>query len=687
MSSPKRYTITAALPYANGPLHIGHIAGAYLPADIYVRYLKAQGKDVIFMCGSDEHGVPITLRAKKEGVSPQVIVDKYHDMMDDSFQQLGIKFDNFSGTSRPKHRETASEFFKDLYDNDKFIEEVSEQLYDQEADQFLADRFVTGTCPKCGYEEAYGDQCENCGSSLNATDLINPQSAITGNSPTLKKTRHWFLPLDKYNDWLEDWIVKGHKADWKTNVYGQCKSWIDEGLKPRAVTRDLDWGISVPVKGGEGKVLYVWFDAPLGYITATKEWAEANGKDWEPYWKDEDTKLVHFIGKDNIVFHCIVFPVMLKAHGDYILPDNVPANEFLNLEGKKLSTSKNWAVWLHEYLDEFPGKEDVLRYVLTANSPETQDNNFTWEGFQTRNNSELVGIFGNFINRVAVLTHKYYDGKVPQPHTFSQTDEATLGKIQEAPKTIAGSIENYRFREAQAKMMEVARLGNKYLADEEPWKLIKADEERVETVMYVALQISAALMPICKPFLPFTAHKLGRILNINTYLKWNDLASSKALIAPGHKINKAELLFEKIDDKTVQQQLDKLEAAKAKAEAKKETPDVNPQKEEIAFDDFTKLDLRTGEILAAEKIPKTKKLLKFKVNTGLDKRTIVSGIAEHFNPEDLIGKRVSVVANLKPIKLRGVLSEGMILMTENKDGKIVFVNPDEAGVGNGKMIK
>ncbi len=688
MKSPKRYTITAALPYANGPIHIGHLAGAYLPADIYVRYLKEKGKDVVFICGSDEHGVPITLRAKKEGVSPQEIVDKYHQMMEKSFAELGIEFDNFSGTSREIHKATASEFFKDLYDNDKFIEQVSEQLYDAEAKQFLADRFVTGTCPKCGHEEAYGDQCEKCGSSLNATDLINPKSAITGNIPTLKKTRHWFLPLDQYNDWLKEWILKGHQDDWKTNVYGQCKSWIDEGLKPRAVTRDLDWGIPVPVKGGEGKVLYVWFDAPIGYISATKEWAQAHDKDWEPYWKDEDTKLVCFIGKDNIVFHCIVFPVMLKAHGDYILPDNVPANEFLNLEGQKLSTSKNWAVWLHEYLEDFPGKQDVLRYTLTANAPETQDNNFTWEGLQTRNNSELVGIFGNFINRVVVLINKYYQGKVPKAHQYTEVDQKTLEQLRKSPEIIAQSIEKYRFREAQSEMMKVARLGNKYLADEEPWKLKKTDEERVATIMNLALQIAASLIPLSRPFLPFSAEKLEKMLNLKNKITWEEVAAESELIPAGHQINKAELLFDKIEDQAIAHQLKKLESSKKEntTASKKET-NLEPQKEEINFEDFTALDLRTGEILEAEKIPKTKKLLKFKVDTGIDQRTIVSGIAEHFNPEELIGKRVSIVANLKPIKLRGVRSEGMILMTENKEGKIVFVNPDEDQVPNGMTIK
>lgn len=682
MKQPKRYTVTSALPYANGPLHIGHLAGAYIPADTYVRYLRTKGEDVIYICGSDEHGVPVTISAKKEGVSPQDVVNKYHAMMRDSFKEFGIAFDNFSGTSRPIHHQTASDFFIKLYNEEKFTEKVSEQLYDEEAHQFLADRYVIGTCPKCGYEEAYGDQCEKCGSSLNATDLINPRSAITGTIPILKKTRHWFLPLDQYSDWLTEWIIKGHKEDWKTNVYGQCKSWIDDGLKPRAVTRDLDWGIPVPVKGGEGKVLYVWFDAPIGYISSTKEWAERENKDWKPYWQDKDTKLVHFIGKDNIVFHCIIFPVMLKAHGDYILPENVPANEFLNLEGQKLSTSRNWAVWLHEYLEDFPGKQDVLRYVLTANAPETKDNNFSWQDFQTRNNSELVGILGNFINRVLVLTNNYYQGEVPTPAEFSEVDNQVLQALKEAPQKIADSIERFHFREAQAEMMNIARLGNKYLTDEEPWKLVKTDEERVKTIMYVALQITAALVPLSKPFLPFTSDKLANLFQLKDSLNWNAPESEQALLTPGHHIAKAELLFEKIEDVEVEKQIAKLGS---KGEEKEETP-VEPQKEEVNFEDFTKLDLRIAEILEAEKIPKTSKLLKFKVDTGIDQRTIVSGIAEHYKPEELIGKKVSIIANLKPVKLRGVWSEGMILMTENKEGKIVFVTPDEA-VPNGETIK
>ncbi|PZW43896.1 methionyl-tRNA synthetase [Mesonia algae] len=685
MSTPKRYTITAALPYTNGPIHIGHLAGVYVPADIYSRYLKMRGEDVVFVCGSDEHGVPITIKAKKEGVSPQDVVDKYDGIIRQSFQDFGIEFDNYSRTSGKTHHKTASEFFKKLYEEGKFIEEVTEQLYDDEAQQFLADRFVVGTCPKCGNEESYGDQCEKCGTSHNATDLINPKSAITGNVPVLKETRHWFLPLDKYEPWLKEWILEGHKKDWKSNVYGQCKSWIDDGLRPRAVTRDLDWGIPVPVEGGDGKVLYVWFDAPIGYISATKEWAEKENKDWEPYWKDEDTKLVHFIGKDNIVFHCIIFPTMLKAEGSYILPDNVPANEFLNLEGNKLSTSKNWAVWLHEYLEDFPGKEDVLRYVLTANAPETKDNDFTWKDFQQRNNSELVAIFGNFINRVAVLTHKYYDGKVPAAAELKEIDEQTLAELKAYPAVIASSIEKYRFREAQAEMMNVARLGNKYLADEEPWKTFKTDAERTKTVMYVALQIAAALATLSKPFLPFTSAKLNKMLNLEgANFDWNDISSKKALLGEGHQIAKAELLFSKVEDAEIEKQLEKLEATK-KANAT-EVEAAEPQKEIATFEDFTKMDLRVGTIVEAEKMPKTKKLLILKVDTGIDTRTIVSGIAESFKPEDIVGKKVTVLVNLAPRKLRGTMSEGMILMTENVDGKLVFVNPDEENVKSGKII-
>ncbi|SEM07006.1 methionyl-tRNA synthetase [Aquimarina amphilecti] len=687
MSAPKRYTITSALPYTNGPIHIGHLAGVYVPADIYSRYLRITGNDVAFICGSDEHGAAIPMRAKKEGVSPQVIIDKYHTIIKKSFEDFGITFDNYSRTSAPIHHETASEFFRKLYEDGKFIEETSEQLYDAEADQFLADRFVTGTCPKCGHEEAYGDQCENCGSSLNATDLINPKSTISGAKPTLKQTKHWFLPLDQYEDFLREWVLVGHKKDWKTNVYGQIKSWVDDGLRPRAVTRDLDWGIPVPVEGAEGKVLYVWFDAPIGYISSTKEWAAREGKDWEPYWKDKDTKLVHFIGKDNIVFHCIIFPSMLKAEGSYILPENVPANEFLNLEGNKLSTSKNWAVWLHEYLEDFPGKQDVLRYALTANAPETKDNDFTWKDFQDRNNNELVGNFGNFINRIVVLTNKYYDGIVPAPNEFSEVDLQTLTELRAYPNVISSSIERYRFREGSQELLNVSRLGNKYLADEEPWKLIKTDPERVKTIMYVGLQIAAALAALSEPFLPFTSEKLKNILAINSdelKTNWNDISTKEVLLPANHKIEKGELLFSKIEDADIQKQLDKLEATKKANEAENKT--IEPQKDTATFEDFTKMDLRVGTIMSAEKMPKAKKLLVLKVDTGINTRTIVSGIAEHFKPEDLIGKKVTVLVNLAPRKLRGVESEGMILMTETPTGKLVFLNPDEDDVNPGAMI-
>ena len=693
---PNRYTITAALPYTNGPIHIGHLAGVYVPADIYARYLRLTGNDVAFICGSDEHGVPITLKAKKEGVTPQQIVDKYHKIIKASFEDFGISFDNYSRTSAKIHHEIASEFFKTLYDKHEFVEEVSKQLYDEEANQFLADRFVTGTCPKCGYEHAYGDQCENCGTSLNATDLINPKSAITGHVPTLKETKHWFLPLNKHENFLREWILEGHKKDWKPNVYGQVKSWIDDGLRPRAVTRDLDWGIPVPVEGGEGKVLYVWFDAPIGYISSTKEWAEREGKNWKDYWKNEDTTLVHFIGKDNIVFHCIIFPAMLKAEGSYILPKNVPANEFLNLEGNKLSTSKNWAVWLPEYLQDFPNQQDVLRYVLTANAPETKDNDFTWKDFQASNNNELVAIFGNFINRVVVLTNKYYDGVVPNSSLYKTVDEETLAAMKAYPSVIASSIERYRFREASQELMNLARLGNKYLADEEPWKTIKTDEERTKTVMFIALQIATALAILSEPFLPFTSKKLKRILNLrssdakderNIENSWKDVSKKDILLPSGHAIQsgKPELLFSKIENDTLLKQLDKLEKAK-KANAVSRTPtNTEPQKSDITFDDFLKLDLRIGTILEAEKMPKTKKLLVLKVDTGIDTRTIVSGIAESFSPEDVIGKQVTVLVNLAPRKIRGVMSQGMILMTEDNNGKLVFVNPDNK-IRNGLKI-
>lgn len=690
LENPKRYTITAALPYTNGPIHIGHLAGVYVPSDIYARYLRLQGRDVLFVCGSDEHGVAISMKAKKEGITPQEVIDKYDAIIRKSFIDFGISFDNYSRTSSKIHHDTASEFFRKLYDNGDFIEEVTEQLYDAKADQFLADRFVVGTCPKCGNEEAYGDQCEKCGSTLNATDLINPKSTITGDTPILKSTKHWFLPLDRYQDFLKEWILVGHEKDWKNNVLGQVKSWLDDGLKPRAVTRDLDWGIDVPVAGAEGKKLYVWFDAPIGYISSTKEWAAREGKDWEPYWKDADTKLVHFIGKDNIVFHCIIFPAMLKAEGSYILPDNVPANEFLNLEGNKLSTSKNWAVWLHEYLLDFPDKQDSLRYALTSNAPENKDNDFTWKDFQARNNNELAAIFGNFINRVVVLTNKYYNGIVPSPNEFSEVDEQTLAELKAYPAVISSSIERYRFREAQGELMNVARLGNKYLADEEPWKMVKTNPERVQTQMYVALQIAAALRVLCEPFLPFTACKLSGILNTviptkeESHLSWKDVAETSDLIPAGHQIGEGEILFAQIEDTEIQKQIDKLEATK-KANVM-ENKVVDAQKETATFEDFSKLDLRVGTILEAEKMPKANKLLVLKVDTGMDVRTIVSGIAEHFSPEEVIGKRVTVLVNLAPRALRGVESQGMILMSNNAEGKLVFVNPDAEGVANGALI-
>jgi len=683
MSAPKRYTITAALPYTNGPIHIGHLAGVYVPADIYARYLRLIGKDVAYISGSDEHGAAIPMRAKKEGVSPQVIIDKYHGIIKKSFLDFGISFDNYSRTSSKIHHETASDFFTKMYNDGEFIEEVSAQLYDAEANQFLADRFVVGTCPKCDFEESYGDQCESCGTSHNATDLINPKSAITGNIPTVKETKHWFLPLDKHEDFLRKWILEGHKKDWKPNVYGQVKSWVEDGLRPRAVTRDLDWGIPVPLEGADGKVLYVWFDAPIGYISSTKEWAAREGKNWEDYWKKEDTKMVHFIGKDNIVFHCIIFPSMLKAHGDYILPDNVPANEFLNLEGNKLSTSKNWAVWLHEYLEEFPNQQDVLRYTLTANAPESKDNDFTWKDFQAKNNNELVAIFGNFINRVVVLTNKYYNGIVPEPNDFSEIDEDVLAAIKEFPLTIGKSIERYRFRGASQELMSLARLGNKYLADEEPWKVIKLDEERVKTIMYVALQISAALAVVSEPFLPFSATKLKNILNISASLSWEDVTENTVLLPATHQINKAELLFSKIEDKEIEAQVEKLAATKIANE--QENKVTAPQKETIEFEDFTKLDIRVGTILEAEKVAKTKKLLKLKVDVGIDIRTIVSGIAESFSPEEIIGLQVSVLVNLAPRKIRGVESQGMILMTDTPDGKLAFVSPTKE-VKNGQAV-
>jgi methionyl-tRNA synthetase len=685
MGNTKRHTLTAALPYTNGPIHIGHLAGVYVPADIYARYLRNKKEDVVFICGSDEHGVAISMKARKEGISPQEVIDRYHAMIDQSFQEFGISFDHYSRTSAQIHHQTASEFFTTLHKNNDFIEEVTEQLYDSEAQQFLADRFVTGTCPKCQYEEAYGDQCEQCGSSLNATELINPTSTLSGAVPTLKETKHWFLPLDRYQDFLKEWILEGHANNWKPNVYGQVKSWLDDGLKPRAVTRDLDWGIPVPVKGAEGKVLYVWFDAPIGYISATKEWARLKGVDWEPYWKDENTELIHFIGKDNIVFHCIIFPAILKAEGNYILPKNVPANEFLNLEGNKLSTSKNWAVWLHEYLNDFPDQQDALRYALTANAPENKDNDFTWKDFQARNNNELVAIYGNFINRVLVLTQKYYDGKVPTPNAFTDADLSVLAALKKAPKTIGDSLDRFRFREASQLMMNLARAGNKYLAEEEPWKLIKTAPERVQTIMYVAVQVAAGLSVLSEPFLPFSSKKLKNMVALPEACDWKQVGLKNELIPSQTQLGKSALLFSKIEDDAIQIQLDKLEATKLKNN--EEALQVTPVKETVSFEDFTKLDLRVGTILSAEKVAKTKKLLALKLNIGSETRTIVSGIAEDYTPEEVVGKTVSVLVNLAPRTLRGVESQGMILMTENAEGKLVFVTPSEANSQPGFTIR
>ncbi|MCC7521529.1 MAG: methionine--tRNA ligase [Flavobacteriaceae bacterium] len=679
---PKRYTVTAALPYTNGPVHIGHLAGVYIPADIYVRYLRAKKQDVIYICGSDEHGVPITIRAQKEGVTPQQIVDKYHAIIKQSFADFGISFDNYSRTSAPIHHQTASDFFKKMYDAGQFIEESAFQLYDEKAGQFLADRFVIGTCPKCGNESSYGDQCEKCGTSHNATDLINPKSAITGNTPSLKETKHWYLPLDQYQDWLKEWILEGHKNDWKSNVLGQVKSWLDDGLKPRAVTRDLDWGIPVPVAGADGKVLYVWFDAPIGYISSTKEWAAREGKDWKPYWQSPDTKLLHFIGKDNIVFHCIIFPAMLKAEGSFIVPENVPANEFLNLESNKISTSKNWAVWLHEYLLDFPGKQDVLRYVLTANAPETKDNDFTWKDFQARNNNELVAILGNFVNRVMVLTHKYYHGVVPvSSRYFTELDQ-----IQTFATQIGTSIEHYKFREALQELMNLARLGNGFLQENEPWKKVGEQPEEVQNIMFAAIQITAALAHLAEPFLPFMSAKLKKMLLISD-TPWDEVTVLEGhyLIAAGHQLGASELLFDKIEDEAIQKQLDKLEATKMQNVLDQKV--VEPQKELITYEQFVAMDIRIGTIVEAEKVAKANKLLKLTVAVGIDTRTIVSGIAEHFTPEEIIGQQVQVLVNLAPRNLRGIDSHGMILMTESKDGKLKFVAPQGEDIPDGATVR
>ena len=675
----KRYLVTSALPYANGPVHIGHLAGVYIPSDIYTRYLRLRGRDVISVCGSDEHGVPITIKARKEGVTPQQIVDRYHALIKKSFEGLGMSFDIYSRTSSKTHAETASAFFRKLYDEGKFIEKTSMQYYDEEAQTFLADRYIVGTCPKCGNDRAYGDQCEKCGSTLSPDELIDPHSAVSGSVPVKRETKHWYLPLDQYEGFLREWILEGHK-EWKSNVYGQCKSWLDGGLQPRAVSRDLDWGIPVPVEGAEGKVLYVWFDAPIGYISATKDLTP----DWERYWKSEDTKMVHFIGKDNIVFHCIVFPSMLKAHGDYILPENVPANEFLNLEGDKISTSRNWAVWLHEYLEEFPGKEDVLRYVLCANAPETKDNDFTWKDFQARNNNELVAVLGNFVNRALVLTQKYYGGAVPPAGELTAYDRETVAEIPVIKKSLEENIENYRFREALKDAMNLARLGNKYLADSEPWKLVKTDPERVKTILNVALQITANIAVAIEPFMPFTAEKVLKLLQIGKP-GWDELGST-ALLEAGHVIGTPELLFEKIEDSVIEAQLEKLAANKQANLAAEMGKEVTPQKEVVSFDDFGKMDIRVVTIKEAEKIAKTKKLLKLTVDTGIDRREIVSGIAEHYTPEELVGRQVLVLVNLEPRTLKGIESRGMILMGEDAVGKLVLLEPaapvnSGAGVG------
>ena len=674
----KRYLITSALPYANGPVHIGHLAGVYIPSDIYTRYLRLRGRDVISVCGSDEHGVPITIKARKEGVSPQVIVDRYHTLIKESFRRLGISFDIYSRTSSPTHYKTASEFFRKLYDEGKFIERTSMQYYDEEAQTFLADRYIVGTCPRCGNERAYGDQCEQCGSTLSPDELISPHSAVSGSIPVKRETKHWYLPLDQYEDFLRKWILEGHK-EWKSNVYGQCKSWLDLGLQPRAVSRDLDWGIPVPVEGAEGKVLYVWFDAPIGYISATKDLTP----DWEKYWKSEDTRLVHFIGKDNIVFHCIVFPSMLKAHGGYILPDNVPANEFLNLEGDKISTSRNWAVWLHEYLDDFPGKEDVLRYVLCANAPETKDNDFTWRDFQARNNNELVAILGNFVNRALVLTKKYYGGRVPACGEMNDYDRATVAELQGIRSELESSIENFRFREALRNAMNFARIGNKYLADTEPWKVVKTDPERVNTILNIALQITANVAVAIEPFMPFSSEKILKMLAIDRP-SW-DALGSMSVIPAGHEIGEPELLFEKIEDEAIERQLAKLEASKAANAAAEAAQHVAEQKAEVSFDDFDKMDIRISTIIAAEKVAKTKKLLKLTVDTGIDRRTIVSGIAEYFKPEELVGRQVPVLVNLAPRELKGIRSEGMILMAEDALRGLVMMQTD-GKVTNGSQV-
>lgn len=674
-----RKMITAALPYANGPVHIGHLAGVYIPADVYARFQRRSGKDVAFICGSDEHGIPITIRAKKEGVTPQDIVDKYHEIIKKSFSDLGISFDEYSRTTSANHRETSQDFFKVLYEKGKFSEEMSEQYFDEQANEFLADRYIVGTCPNCGNENAYGDQCEKCGSTLSPSELINPKSMLSGNVPILKETKNWYLPLNEYEDFLNEWIIEGHKDDWKPNVYGQVKSWLNDGLKPRAMTRDLNWGVPVPLPGADGKVLYVWFDAPIGYISFTKEWAAKNGKDWKDYWQSEESDLVHFIGKDNIVFHCIIFPAMMKAHGDYKMPKNVPAFEFLNLENDKISTSRNWAVWAHEYVEEFPGQQDVLRYALLSSAPETKDNNFTWKDFQTKNNSELVGIFGNFINRVAVLIHKYYDGIVPQ----GDVNAPELAEINKSAKEISGFLENYEFRNSLTALMNLARFGNQYLQAEEPWKTIKDNPEKAAHSLFVGAQIAVALAQLCEPFMPFSSEKLLNMFNVQKS-DWNDVETKTVLIETGHQINEASLLFSKIEDDVIEAQIQKLE--NTKQSNKKTNPNANPMKEEIQFDDFTKIDLRTATIIEAEKVEKADKLLKLTVDTGVDVRTVVSGIAESFTAEEVIGKQVMILLNLAPRKIRGIESQGMLLLTTKPDGKLSFVTPDDSNVENGIEI-
>ena len=680
MSKAKRYTLTAALPYTNGPIHIGHLAGVYIPADIYARYLRNKEKDVAFICGSDEHGVAIAIKAKNEKKTPKEVIDKYDNIIRSSFDSFGISFDNYSRTSAKIHHETAQNFFKDLNEKNIFIQKNSEQLFDEQANQFLADRFVTGTCPICKNIEAYGDQCESCGSSLNSSDLINPKSTLSGAIPVKKKTNHWYLPLNDYEDFIKKWILDGHKKDWKSNVYGQVKSWIENGLQPRAVTRDLEWGIPVPVKNNKGKVLYVWFDAPIGYISSTKEWAQRKGIDWQPYWKDKNTELIHFIGKDNIVFHCIIFPVMLKASGKYILPKNVPANEFLNLEGNKISTSKNWAVWLHEYLIDFPNQQDVLRYVLTANAPESKDNDFTWKEFQARNNNELVAIYGNFINRVVVLTHKYYDGKVPSPGELNNEDQIVLDSVVNFQKKISDKIESFKFRESIKELINLARLGNKYLADHEPWKLIKTSPERVNSIIYVSLQLVAHIAYLSEPFLPFTSHKLLKILNLKKS-NWSILRKESILIED-HNINQQELLFSKIEDSQINQQLNKLNNYK-------NTNDldlISKPKPSVDYDIFQSLDIKVGEIINAERIPKTKNILKLRVSINDKNLIIVSGIANDYDLKEILGQKVTVLVNLKPKKIKGVESQGMILMGKGVSGKNIFISPDQKSVSNGSQI-